>query len=195
MGSPIDETVLEEAAHDLHHHHGSLMDLPEELRNTIASVYYEVHWMRRHEGAMPLVAHLPPRKDRGELLDAAMKQFILRMGHYQLLSTYVDIVRGSDKEAQSNLYAMLTRAVIDALKWNIENALEKSEFRRSLEKLIKKPVPEVKLVPARYGLYSEMRNALYRREQDTTLSDDDTYEIVLGPETRITRGPVISSDS
>ena len=23
------------------------MDLPEELRNTLASVYYEVHWLRR----------------------------------------------------------------------------------------------------------------------------------------------------
>ena len=195
MGSQIDETVLEEAAHDLHHHHGSLMDLPEELRNTIASVYYEVHWTRRHEGAMPLVAHLPPQKDRGELLDAAMKQFILRMGQYQHLSTYVEMVREADKETQPNLYAMLTKVVIDALKWNIDNALQKSAFRRSLERLTKKPVPEVKLVPARYGLYSEMRNALYRREQDATLSDDDTYEIVLGPEARITRGPVISSDS
>lgn len=195
MGSQIDETVLEDAAHDLHHHHGSLMDLPEELRNTIASVYYEVHWTRRHEGAMPLVAHLPPQKDRGKLLDAAMKQFVLRMGQYQHLSTYVEMVRETDKETQPNLYAMLTRVVIDALKWNIDNALQKSAFRRSLERLTKKPVPEVKLVPARYGLYSEMRNALYRRELDATLSDDDTYEIVLGPEARITRGPVISSDS
>ena len=25
------------------------MDLPEELRNTLASVYYEVHWLRRKE--------------------------------------------------------------------------------------------------------------------------------------------------
>jgi hypothetical protein len=144
---------------------------------------------------MPLVAHLPPQKDRGELLDAAMKQFILRMGQYQHLSTYVEMVREADKETQPNLYAMLTKVVIDALKLNIDNALQKSAFRRSLERLTKKPVPEVKLVPARYGLYSEMRNALYRREQDATLSDDDTYEIVLGPEARITRGPVISSDS
>ena len=195
MGRQIDETVLEEAADDLHHDHGSLMDLPEELRNTIASVYYEVHWTRRHEGAMPLVAHLRPQKGRGELLDAAMKQFILRMAQYQHLSTYVEMVREADKETQPNLYAMLTKVVIDALKWNIDNAIQKSAFRRSLERLTKKPVPEVKLVPARYGLYSEMRNALYRREQDATLSDDDTYEIVLGPEARITRGPVISSDS
>ena len=101
MGSQIAETVLDEAVHDLHHHHGSLMDLPEELRNTIASVYYEVHWIRSHEGAMPLVAHLPPQKDRGELLDAAMKQFILRMGQYQHLSTYVEMVREADKETQT----------------------------------------------------------------------------------------------
>lgn len=195
MGNQINETVLEEAAHDLHHHHGSLMDLPEELRNTIASVYYEVHWIRRYEGAMPLVAHLPSQKDQEKLLDAAMKQFDLRLGQYRHLSTYVEMVREADKKEQPNLYAMLTRVVIDAIKWNIDNALQKSAFRRSLERLIKKPVPEVKLVPARYGLYSEMRSALYRREQDATFSNDDTYEIVLGPEARITRGPVISSDS
>ena len=45
----IDDDVLRDATHSLHLHFGSLMDLPEELRNTLASVYYEVHWLRRKE--------------------------------------------------------------------------------------------------------------------------------------------------
>ena len=79
----IDYDVLRDATHSLHLHLGSLMDLPEELRNTLASVYYEVHWLRRKEGAMPLVAHLPSQIGSRKQLDMAMKQAILRTGQYR----------------------------------------------------------------------------------------------------------------
>ena len=46
---------------------------------------------------------------------------------------------------------MLVRVALDKLKWNIENSFEKSQLRRSLEKIGKKPVPEVP------GIYERMK--------------------------------------
>ena len=41
LGNYIDDAILQNAARTLHSHFGSLLDLPEELRNTLASAYYE----------------------------------------------------------------------------------------------------------------------------------------------------------
>ena len=143
LSTSVDEGVLEDAARHLYSHLGCLLDLPEELRNTLASVYYEVHWLRRKEGAMPLIAHLPRQKNPGKLLGVAMKQVILRTGQYQLADTLIEGIRQANKDTQPNLYGMLVRLALDQLKWNIKNSFKKSELRRSLEKIGKKPVPEV----------------------------------------------------
>ena len=72
-----------------------------------------------------------------------MKQAILRTGQYQLADTLVEGIRQANKDTQPNLYGMLVRVALDQLKWNIDNSFEKSQLRRSLEKIGKKPVPEV----------------------------------------------------
>ena len=178
----IDDDVLRDATHSLHLHFGSLMDLPEELRNTLASVYYEVHWLRRGEGAMPLVAHLPSQKDPRRKLDAAMKQAFLRTGQYSIADTLVEAIREANKDTQPRLYGALVRLALDALKWNIKNSFKKSGLRRSLEKIGKKPVPEVP------GLYSRMRQLLFEQERSRSTSQDDHTEwITLGPSARVTR--------
>ena len=146
----FDDDVLRDAAHSLHLHLGSLMDLPEELRNTVASVYYEVHWLRRGEGDMPLVAHLPPQKSAEKQLDVAMKQAFLRMEQYRVADTLVEGIRKANKDTQPRLYGALVQLALDELKWNIKNSFKKSELRRSVEKMRKKPVPEVP------GLYRRM---------------------------------------
>ena len=180
--SPIrlDVNVLEEAADHLHARFGSLMDLSEELRNTLASVYYEVHWLRRKEGAAPLIAHLPRKKNESKMLDAAMKQAIARTGQYGLADSLVEGAREGRKVGK-NMYGMMTRLALDILKWNIPNAYQKSEFRRSLEKLTKKPLPEV---PQLYGL---MHDYVHRRLLDETSQDDSSEWITLGPSARIVR--------
>ena len=131
------------------------MDLPEELRNTLASVYYEVHWLRRKEGAMPLVAHLPAQKGSKKQLDMAMKQAILRTGQYRIADTLIEGIRKANKDTQPRLYGALVQLALDELKWNIKNSFKKSELRRSLEKIGKKPVPEVP------GTYERMRQLLF----------------------------------
>ena len=151
LSTTVDEGVLEDAARHLQSHLGDLLDLPEELRNTLASVYYEVHWLRRKEGATPLVDHLPRQKDPGKLLDVAMKQAILRTSQYQLADTLVQGIREANKDTQPRLHGMLVRIALDLLKWNIKNSFKKSELRRSLEKIGKKPLPEVP------GIYERMR--------------------------------------
>ena len=80
-----------------------------------------------------------------------MKQAILRTGQYQLADTLVEGIRQANKDTQPNLYGALVRLALDKLKWNIENSHKKSELRRSLDKIGKKPVPEVP------GLYERMR--------------------------------------
>ena len=151
----IDYDVLRDATHSLHLHLGSLMDLPEELRNTLASVYYEVHWLRRKEGATPLVAHLPSQIGSRKLLDMAMKQAILRTDQYRIADTLVETIREANKDTQPRLYGALVQLALDVLKWNIRNSFKKSELRRSLGKIGKKPLPEVP------GLYKRMRQLLF----------------------------------
>lgn len=155
----IDDDVLRDATQSLHLHLGSLMDLPEELRNTLASVYYEVHWLRRKKGGTPLVAHLPPQKDPAKRLDMAMKQAFLRMEQYRIADTLVGAIREADKDSQPRLRSALVQLALDELKWNIENSFRKSQIRRSLEKSRKKPVPEVA------GLYERMRQLQFDQER------------------------------
>ena len=133
------------------------MDLPEELRNTVASVYYEVHWLRRKDGGTPLISHLPPQGDTKKQLDAAMKQALLRVDQYRIADTLVQGIREANKDTQPRLYGALVRLALDALKWNIENSFKKSELRRSLERMGKKPVPEV---PGLYGRMSSSETAI-----------------------------------
>lgn len=140
LGNYIDDAILQNAARTLHSHFGSLLDLPEELRNTLASAYYEALWM--HDKGAPLASHLP-HKNKAKLLDAAMKQGIVRVGQYEIAATLIEAIRAANKETQPNLYAMLTTVALDSLKWGIPNALQKSEIRRKLEKTIRKPIPEV----------------------------------------------------
>ena len=158
----IDDDVLRDATHSLHLHLGSLMDLPEELRNTLASVYYEVHWLRRKEETMPLVAHLPPQRDPKKYLDAAMKQAFLRVDQYRMADTLVEVVREANKDSQPRLHGALVQLALDELKWNIKNSFKKSELRRSLEKMGKKPVPEVP------GLYGRMRQLQFKQQRSRT---------------------------
>ena len=178
----IDEDVLQEAAHSLYLHLGSLMDLPEELRNTLTSIYYEVHWLRRKEGAMPLVAHLPSQKNQQKQLDMAMKQAILRLEHYQMAATLVEGIREADKDTQPNLYGALVQLALDKLKWNIKNSFKKSELHRSLNKIGKKPLPEVP------DLHKRMRQLLLEQAFSRSSSQvDETECITLGPSARVVR--------
>ena len=158
------------------------MDLPEELRDTLASVYYEVHWLREKEGGMPLVAHLPPQKDPTKRLDMAMKQAFLRVDQYKMADTLVEMIREADNDSQPRLHGALVQLALDKLKWNIKDAFNKSELRRSLEKMGKKPVPEVP------GLYGRMRQFMFEQDRARSTSQDhDTEVITLGPSARVTR--------
>ena len=140
------------------------MDLPEELRNTLASVYYEVHWLRRKEGAMPLVAHLPPQNDPKKQLDAATEQAFVRVDQYRMADTLVEAIREADKDSQPRLHGALVQLALDALKWNIKNSFKKSELHRSLEKIRKKPMPEVP------DLYERMSQLLFELEHSHSTS-------------------------
>ena len=64
LSTSVDEGVLEDAARHLYSHLGCLLDLPEELRNTLASVYYEVHWLRRKKGPCLSLLTYPDKKTR-----------------------------------------------------------------------------------------------------------------------------------
>lgn len=178
----IDDAVLQDAARSLYSHFGSLMDLPEELRDTLTSIYYEVHWLRSKEGAMPLVAHLPSQKNPKKKLDVAMRQAILRTSQYQIADTLVGAIREANKDTQPKLYGALVRIALDKLKWNIDNVFEKSKLRRSLEKIAKKPMPEVP------GLHKHMRKRMVEQAVSRSSSqDNDADWITLGPSARVVR--------
>ena len=157
----IDDAVLEDAAYKLHLEIGSLLDLPEELQSTLASLYYEISWMQTK--GSPLVDHLPPQSGR-KMYGAAMKQFIVRTAQYQEAAAFVEIAREARKES-GWIFEEMTRIVVDILKWNVRNSFKKSRVRRSIEKSLKKPLPEMP------RLYDHMRRIDHAFDAATPLSD------------------------
>ena len=79
-------------------------------------------------------------------------------------------IREANKDTQPRLYGALVQLALDVLKWNIKNSFKKSELRRSLGKIGKKPLPEVP------GLYKRMRQLLF---EQGTLSFQPHKETML----------------
>lgn len=124
---------------------GTLDDLPKELANTIANVYY-----RFCANALEMLSYSKreffiPNSVKRESGDSRelYKKFMYNQAQIvtdlESAPKFIKGLRGIDKYAQPNLYKFTVEFILDCLKYNIENAQNKTGLRRMVERKFKKP--------------------------------------------------------
>ena len=122
---------------------GTLDDLPYELANTIANVYYRafckaVHIFRYRRHFPGAMASLAPRRISGKknLRRAVGRPF---RTEFQAIADFVSEIRSIDKTAYPDLYRFAVTFMLDCLKYDIRDVGKKTELRRIIERQLKKP--------------------------------------------------------
>jgi len=118
---------------------GSIDDLPYELSNTIANVYY-LHIRTLVEGQRP--GSLPAQvKEFGDL-NMGMERFIedtvWASNMRDAIPEMVGALREVDRLTQPNLYAALVDYLLDLLKYRIRDADKNTGVRRVIERWFRK---------------------------------------------------------
>ena len=125
----IDKGVLAKAASELRRDVGNLRDFPADLRNTIASLYYEHWWFQLSQE--PSNGHASWTSD-----------VVTRMGHYELVPALVKSMREIRRESEA-MFEMTLGTTRDLLRYNLKDVTRKSAARRAVEKRFRKPYFEV----------------------------------------------------
>ncbi|MBN2269771.1 MAG: hypothetical protein JXN61_04100 [Sedimentisphaerales bacterium] len=136
----VDPVVVEMCAEVIRKNLGTLNDLPRELANTVANVYY-----RSFKLGGDVVARSkanPNCLPAGAAGGGSMREVLLNLMR-DVSSCIVDSdsVRGFvyglrriDKNQQPHLYAYTVEFILDCLKYDIPDAGEKSALRRRFER-------------------------------------------------------------
>ena len=138
-----DKEALEMAEGYIKSQLGTLNDLPRELANTIANVYYkfaldflEMSDNSKREYFVPKSMN---RKtgDLGELLKDFMANQAKISSDVEAAPKFVKGLRETDKYKQPKLYKYSVEFILDCLKYNIEKPQNKSGARRTIERKFK----------------------------------------------------------
>jgi len=118
---------------------GTLNDLPHELANTFANIYYKFFELNEKidnsETGMPSIF-----AEEGNIFEVLKNfsresQFILV--HIKKIPEYVQGFREIDKIQQPNVYNLLVNLYLDILKYRIKNAHKKIGIWRRMERIFK----------------------------------------------------------
>ena len=132
----VDAIALEKATNAIFADFGMLDDMPQELRNTLANIYYKFFALNRN------------LRDPGEVLGYDNTDFTsiykgLIQGSTTVLTEYkfakgmIDSLREARKR-DSGIYDYLVIHTLDILKYRIPNAHEKTPIRRAIERKFRK---------------------------------------------------------
>jgi hypothetical protein len=121
---------------------GTLEDLPYELANTIANIYYKYFVSLLETSETKTSGGFIPNSMKQAVgtssLENLLKEFIT--SHEQITSDveapyeHVLNLRGIDKTQKPNLYQSIVDFILDCLKYNIKNASIKFSFARMFER-------------------------------------------------------------
>ncbi len=126
---PILQSAVDEARVAIFADLGSTADLPREVLNTIANIYYQ--------------AFLPveSREPTGHNLPSALKDFINENARLtaaiEHIPRMIQALRAIDKRARPDLYDYSVEFFLDILKYKIADADNKTGLRRMLERKLK----------------------------------------------------------
>lgn len=127
----LNKDAFEKAVGQIAESFGLLDDLPPELANTVANTYYGF-WSRLTGIGQPRTA--------SDLM-AHMKTGPGVIAGYKFASDMVGAVRSTRKNhpERPELFDYMVQVVLDSLKYNIDNAHQKTPLRRAIERKFKKP--------------------------------------------------------
>ena len=161
----IDKSILAKAASELHEDVGSLRDLPLELRETIASLYYEYWWIQL--SLEPSAGH-----------PSWTEHMVTRMGLYGMVPELVKLMREIRKEDRS-IFKMTIGTTLDLLRYNLKNVTGKSAARRAMEKVVRKPFFEI---PGIYALTEQAWADTTGKEQSATGESETVGQTFTNPD-------------
>lgn len=134
----IEKSILAKAASEVRGDVGSLRDLPLELRETIASLYYEHWWIKLSQE--PSTGH-----------PSWTEHVVTRSGLYEMVPDLVKTMREIRRKDES-IFQMTVGTTLDLLRYNLKNVTGKSAARRAMEKVLRKPFVEI---PGVYALIEQ----------------------------------------
>jgi hypothetical protein len=150
----ISQSALESTYEGIRHDLGDLADLPRELATTIANVYYRFFAFSENPMA-PTGPGFQPATG-GSVIDSYqtyMAGSATILSSFQFAKGLITAARDTRKQDVS-LFPYLVVLTLDVLKYNIENADEKTPIRRAIERKFKKvdEIPDLLEVMAARGM-------------------------------------------
>lgn len=123
---------------------GSLDDLPYELANTVANVYYR--YINHAVDVMKRKANNPgwiPKEMKRETgmmegLTSFLEDSTRVKSDLESVPKFIESLREIDKHKQANLYQFTVEFILDCLKYDIKDAHKKTRLRRMIERRFKK---------------------------------------------------------
>ena len=131
--------VVAWATEAIRKHLGSLDDLPDELANTIANIYYGAGQIILEDASPSSLVQAMKRTADLEELPHLYAQGITSLERVKMIPEMVSGLRSVNKAAQPHLYRMTWNVVLDVLKYDIKNAMDKPEIWRLMERFFRKP--------------------------------------------------------
>jgi hypothetical protein len=139
----IDKSVIVKCEEAIKNRLGTLRDLPYELANVVANIYYR--YFELYGDGLPDYKTFTSLKDIPEKVHPA--DFMLQKAtsyrtvgpQLNAINETIDKLRESDlKGMNPEMYNHAVEVIVDFIKYGIENADQKSLMRRNLERKFKK---------------------------------------------------------
>lgn len=132
----LDQDALRFAANHLQSSLGSLADLPDELANTVANIYY-VNAVFLHGGRRYLAPYLGPNGIYAELSAKATADMYSVGGYVEAIRQMqrgMQELAGQSRAEAKAIYDVIVVATLDTLKWGLKDVNQKTGIRRSIER-------------------------------------------------------------
>ena len=151
----VDNEILRQCQKELQRLYGGLNDIPHELANTIANLYYK---FLRTKKEFEKSKYIIPSLLEGGDISEKMPQWICDqekvLAFLPIIPDNVKYLRSLDKKKQPHLYKMWVDFFLDCIKYNIKNAIKKSGLRRMIERNFK--TKEVREIPGLIDLINDL---------------------------------------
>ena len=146
----LKKDILELCKKGIRERLGSLDDLPHELANTVANIYYKFYdisadWeQQRVNPTLPSGVKEQLGKDPNKNIVKASKKYIeesiIIKHHFNGINQWIDTLRKLKRTHPNNYqdYEFLVEVILDQMKYRINNLENKNIIRRRIERKLKK---------------------------------------------------------
>lgn len=140
----VKEEILEFCRNAILKKFGRLDDLPYELANTVANIYYRffLFGINLPKDAEDSSGWISQQMKDGDDFMGGMESFISEYAQvrsdFESINEPILALRDINKDTQPRLYAYSVELLLDIYKYNIPNAHKKIPIRRSIERIFKK---------------------------------------------------------